>query len=1469
MYDSRLSVLREQLRSSVDVKLKGSGAGVAGATGAPAGLGGVGALAAAGDTIPAVKAAAKNGRGDACNDTTKTSKSSIVDRLVTATGQGCKEVLEGSLVASGAGRTKSGTFWKTRPFKQEQVKSSCTLKLKHKTSENVTIRVTFAPGKSVPAALVFEHAPKATAEFKRVGMVALKKKSVTQTKHVFHLGNGARVDRFLRVSCVGLIGDAKNRLHAVSYLMVSGEEAADGATEAGAETEDSGLSDSLVSEGVYKEGGAEFRVSMECGDLEGTLAEAGGRKALGVKNGQRVQDAKTTQKTETTPRASVSRQSSVSVWERLSNYKPPDNKSVPQPTMFVPGASSATVGAPGAAGAPASVKSAQSAQSGKTRTPLPPPPPPPPALRRSLLSKERCQFVDGVLGSFGMGGLEAAEMVKNVVFGNSSMVSTLSQERIDDLIECLPSAEERTLFRSLDRLSLAGAREAEYFMAELAAIDNLAAKVETKWFFADFDARAAVVQDASNLISSACREIQGCSKLHLAIRIILSECSETLQGAKLLDVTLLQELKRVAYNAQGSLLHFVAAKLSEAAGSMKVPNLARDLPSCAPASQVALGDVKAELDLLMDGVDEASMAWRADEPAAATIEKRLDAAQSKLASTEAIVTETEADFLECAINSGLDPESIKDSEELFRALLDFSDDLNNAHLENKCIGFLTKSKTAEEVTRAAKKQVREGGENQKQQIKVNERRQSMASMASMASSAGGETIELMPSPGVAATATATATASTTVSIGANSPSPTVPSFGAAVPTAGPTNAPQPGPSAPLPAPSPSPLSSRVSVEQLMQSARKSKAPPVSRADREDADTEPEATGVADELSTPVRNLLRSSRALIDSFDLRKVNSVSPIKYVRDDENDEADDGLPAAGATEPAGVPRRGLDDACGVDDVDDVDDDHLCEMSSPRMDFESYEAREVQKSAEVTAESSAAEEIQPDEDEDAATERPVPAASGTSNARQPTADDIASSIDLGLAAKLLSNADKVKASRSRTSGSSALRRSAHRLPTPQSLRMSQVPVLGSRGRSSRSQMHNAGTARQAQSPHRTPGGYSGEYQLVSKSRSRTEQEDFDTLEGLQNLQVSDSPGLTPEQTKAVQALGEVIRQSLPTFSSIEADKQSGLHIDCNLDLDKILSTIILNAGNTPTGPLARGVRGGNETLFDGEAAEELRRDELQHGRRRRANRKALLEPIVPAPLGMGVSVSHTVSKGISPQTLARSLQSSMRASTSVPAYSVSGQTGLGLHANQRSVKGSIHMPNAVENAAGHDEGNRNDHDDAGATHVAVPVPAQSNLRASKTSRGVSPEDYTTQSYSKAVSKDYSKAPAWKEDAVARSDEKFNAKPVFMAGPSNGSLDHAGAGVGAEAHALARARASASASAAAPMGAMAHMASINGAPLARPEMISEEDLDAIPTPHHGYNVHDDDDAYGLSPLVGGDDSMAKERLGLWGLNDWE
>lgn len=1378
-YDARLAVLRDQLKSSVDVKLRGSATGVG-----VRGLAGLGSLGeTAGDTIPAVNNGALDEGAEKFqgkkrdDDASKGSaRSSVIERLVTATGQGCKEVLEGSLVANG---TKSGAMWKTRAFKQDQVKSSCTLKLQHKKSKNVTIRVTFAPGKSVPAALVFEHAPKATAEFKRVGMVALKKKSVSQTKHVFHLGNGAIVDRFLRVTCLGLIGDTKNKFHSVSYLLVSGERVEIEGCDIVGEDDDasaasaSAVSGPTVSEGVYKGEEAEFRVSLECGDLEGTLAESG-RKILGAPSVQGVPSIGPNPRKKATASGA---QSSVSVWERLSNYKPVDKGTgAPQPRMRVPG---------------------MSVTSSRTQNPSRTPPSPPVSQPRSVLSTERTAFVEDVLGSLGIGGMEAAELVKNVVFGNSSFVSSLAQEQVDGLVESLPTTEERKLFRSLDHVP--GANEAEYFMAELAAIDNLAAKVETKWFLADFDARVSVVQDASNLISTACQEVQGCSKLHLAIRIILSECSVTLQGIKLLDVALLKELNGVTYNEQGSLLNFVAAKLSEAAGTMKVPNLARDLPSCLPATQVTLADVKAELELLMDGVDEASLAWRADEPAASMVSSRLDAAQSRLSSTEAIVTETEADFLECAINSGLDPASVKSSEELFQALLDFSDDLNNAHLENKCIGFLTKSKTVDQEVHAPQPKI-------KLQLKVNKRRSPGAIARQSMASARSPTSELNTRQAVTP--------------GASVEGVSVSSFGANIApmASSPVSSPEIRRGAPMG--SQTPMASRVSVEQLMHSAQKT-MPLTASAATADCDEMSESSSVVEErevsqageeLSTPVRNLLRSSRALIDSFDLRNVSNVSPIKYLGDSENIEGENAAhdePATDAQRPeAARPSTEVPMAC----PSGADDDHLCEMSSPREDM-----RVSQSGGGPVQKVETVEEIQPDEDavdiRQEAQSEPVPGSQ-----RALTTEQVAASIDLSLASKLLMKADMVKASRS--SGSSALMKSARLATTPGSLRTSQAPVLGGRGRSSMAR-HRTQDVRKSNvsgpfgTPERPAQVADGGQMVVGQDAAHPS---------------SPHTSLTPEQAKAVQALGEVIRQSMPSFASLEADKQCGLHLEAqNLDLDKILSTIILNAGNTPTGPLARGVRGGNESLFDGEGAKELRRHEQMHGDR--AHRKALLEPIVPAPLGMGVSVSNTVSKGISPQTLARSLQSSMRASVSVPMHS-----GLTYdQAKRRSVKGSVQFPRgaataAIENAP------------VNRPPVDSRMIAQShaNMRESKVSRGES------KSYSKAVSKDYSKAPTWREDPTNRSDDgKLNPKPVFMARPivhiSDGR-DGRDGGMGL---------------------------------LAKPELAAE-DLEAIPTPNHGFDMHDDDDdeACGLSPLgfsgqEDRDSMMAKDRMeNLWGVR-WD
>lgn len=122
-------------------------------------------------------------------------------------------------------------------------------------------------------------------------------------------------------------------------------------------------------------------------------------------------------------------------------------------------------------------------------------------------------------------------------------------------------------------------------------------------------------------------------------------------------------------------------------------------------------------------------------------------------------------------------------------------------------------------------------------------------------------------------------------------------------------------------------------------------------------------------------------------------------------------------------------------------------------------------------------------------------------------------------------------------------------------------------------------------------------------------------------------------------ALASELRRSLPQLPGVSAGALPALPVTrAGLDLDAIMAAVIQHAGNTPTGPLARGVREGNHQLFDDKQAEVLRHDVEQRGRQR-----ALLEPIVPAPLGMGVRASETVSHGISPNTLRHSLESTLR----------------------------------------------------------------------------------------------------------------------------------------------------------------------------------------------------------------------------------
>lgn len=1044
-YDERLSLLRSQLRESVDQKLRSS----------------------------------LQLKKDTQADESQAGKETIVQGLVTASGQGCKEVLQGSVVAKKG--SKSGHVWKSRSPKGTQLKSSCTLKLESKKSCSVTIKITFADGDSVPGVLLFEHAPKATAVFKPLGKVTLQKKSLKQLKHVFHLGDDVVVDRYLRVSCMGQIGDTKNNFHAVSYLFISGQ-----ATES---KEDDMSEDE---EQIVGNDAVEVHVSMD------TISP--------------------TKPVQTVSQTKATKRSSPNVWERLSGYTPAINKG----------------------------------EAVKTKVAAP--------LR--VLDKERIRFVEDALHNLGMSGSDAAELVKNIVFGNdSSILDTMSQGQIDELITCLPTREERKHLRSLDCSKIDN--EAEEFMHEIMGIDNLAAKIETKWFLADFDARAAVVQDAANLISRACNEIHECSKLHLAIKLILSECSESLNGAKILDVALLKELRNAPYNSKGSMLHFVAAKMSEASGSMKVPNIAKGLPSCSPASQVTLSDIKCELKQLIDGIEEAGTAWRADEPAAASIEKRINTALTKLSSTEAVVTETEADFIESSIDIGLDPSSVDESRDLFLAILEFSDDLNNAHLENKCVGFLTKSKEALHQ------------EESKNQENTSDRFEASAAMNSIPHEPAAE--------------------ETPQHITAQTP-----------------------------------VSSRVSVDQLLRSAGKSTDYVIVEKTAVSSEGSLDHSGESsdpEDLSTPVRKLLQSSRAILDSFDIKPLES-SPrqnnsVEEIIPNVEESYEDGLceisspPTQMQASEAGFgsEAEAAPQAC-------EDDEHLEKKSrssvveEDRIEGHGKEPTQVPEQKPPSKSVSATNETQPHHDDSG------PSVSKKSESMRKNLGD---SIDLSLAAKLLKNADQVKVSRS-------LQKSVRR---------------------------------------RSSLGRSGE--KPSASRSRTSRLNLSGNQKSQNL--------TPEQAKAVKALGEVIRQSLPKFSSAEADKHSGLHLDTqNLDLDKILSTLILNAGNTPTGPLARGVRAGNVTLFDGEEANQLRQSEKERHCGMQDGRKALLEPVIPAPLGMGVTVSKTVSEGISPETIARSLHSGMRSGSVRASSSKSGKGSV-----QQMLPGRPAPPQETRNGPLHD----------------------------------------------------------------------------------------------------------------------------------------------------------------------------------------
>ncbi|KAL6768787.1 hypothetical protein ACKKBF_B16215 [Auxenochlorella protothecoides x Auxenochlorella symbiontica] len=124
---------------------------------------------------------------------------SLVKRLVTATGQGCQAILAPDL----SRQPIPGVCWTTRTSRGGTPRSSCTLLLKHAASTDLLVRLTAAEGASVPRRVLLSTAPKPSARFEVLGEVELAAGSARHLRHVFRLAPGTIAGRCLRLDLVG------------------------------------------------------------------------------------------------------------------------------------------------------------------------------------------------------------------------------------------------------------------------------------------------------------------------------------------------------------------------------------------------------------------------------------------------------------------------------------------------------------------------------------------------------------------------------------------------------------------------------------------------------------------------------------------------------------------------------------------------------------------------------------------------------------------------------------------------------------------------------------------------------------------------------------------------------------------------------------------------------------------------------------------------------------------------------------------------------------------------------------------------------------------------------------------------------------------------------------------------------------------------------------------------------------------
>lgn len=278
---------------------------------------------------------------------------------------------------------------------------------------------------------------------------------------------------------------------------------------------------------------------------------------------------------------------------------------------------------------------------------------------------------------------------KNNSSNNSLSGRVLGLEELESILPCMPTEDERRLLVKYEG-NMEGLTPCERFMLSVLPVPALQARLQAIVFLHSFDSRAAAVGEAAGSVTAACTEVRESSLLRSILKAALTignflNAGNRAGSAAGFQVDTLLKLRDIKSTASRSktLLHFLAREISRQ--NPGCISLASELPTCRVASRIALGDLRAELDALAEGIEAAHRAGRDGGADVMHLDELLSVATERLAGVNTSVVEADAAFMELRSFLNSKPSTMDEPAAFFTLLATFCTQLDVAHAENAAL----------------------------------------------------------------------------------------------------------------------------------------------------------------------------------------------------------------------------------------------------------------------------------------------------------------------------------------------------------------------------------------------------------------------------------------------------------------------------------------------------------------------------------------------------------------------------------------------------------------------------------------------------------------------------------------------------------------------------------------------------------------------------------------------------------------